>query len=415
MNEVRHVVIGYEFNADFTQICYYDRSLGEPVSVSEKPGTNDFRIPTKLCFREEQRDWVIGTEAEAAGREPGGFLIEDLFERIMKNEATSLGRSTIEAADLLSIYLQLTLSLLGLSDQTRNIDGVMFTTKEITSSLVSALQAAMLDLGFSKEQVAVIDEEESFYFYCFSQKKEISSRRMALFSFEGNSVSAKILTKDTKLRPVVVSLLRLERISLPELPDEKDEAFSAYIQSALGEGGFSSIYLTGEAFDPKWAVKSVNLLCRMSRHVFAGDNLYVKGACYALLDRFEHQIGAGHLFLGKHRLSTNVGMKMLILGNRSYHPILSAGANWYEAETDCEFLLEGEPSLTFDLQSMEGGDPSTAVMELKGLPKRPDGATRLHLHCRCLSPREAELTVIDLGFGELFEKSGMVYKETVRL
>ena len=40
MNEVRNIQIGFELKRDFSQLCYFDRRSGEPVSVPTKTGTS---------------------------------------------------------------------------------------------------------------------------------------------------------------------------------------------------------------------------------------------------------------------------------------------------------------------------------------------------------------------------------------
>ena len=50
------------------------------------------------------------------------------------------------------------------------------------------------------------------------------------------------------------------------------------------------------------------------------------------------------------------------------------------------------------------------VVELKDLPVRPPKTTRLHLRVEFTDAAHARLEVVDLGFGELFPKSDMVYE-----
>ena len=53
-------------------------------------------------------------------------------------------------------------------------------------------------------------------------------------------------------------------------------------------------------------------------------------------------------------------------------------------------------------------------MALDGLPERPNRTTRLALTLKYVSPKECEVTVRDLGFGEMYPFSGKVWKELVR-
>ena len=69
MNEIRDLIIGIDFGKEFSQISYYDRKAGEPLSVSMKVGSSQFEAPTLLCRRIEQDDFCVGLEAKYFGKE----------------------------------------------------------------------------------------------------------------------------------------------------------------------------------------------------------------------------------------------------------------------------------------------------------------------------------------------------------
>ena len=415
MNEARNVIVGFELNRNGSQICYYDRTLKEPVSVTTKIGTNEYVFPTQLAYREDRKEWVFGVEAEYWGVRPGGILIEDLFSVLFTEEPVAVGRMKIRPDQLLSVFLQLSLGLLGLADPVKNISGICFTTREVTKTFVDNLAKAAADLGFSKTQYSVADEEECYFYYCFSQKREIWSRRMMLYSFRDGSVRSKILDQNLKLRPVVVTAADQEVIPLSEIPAERDQEFLDYAERQRESGGFSAVFLTGDGFSRDWAKKSVSYLCRICRHVYYGENLFVKGACYAMLERKEPHLVKGYLFMGRHRTEINVGMEMKILGNSAYYPLISAGTNWYEAGCECEFLLDGEEDLKLMIRSIDSKRNDVFVMELPGLPKRPDGATRIRLRTWMPDPSHALFAAEDLGFGDFYEATNRKWTEVVEV
>ena len=415
MNEARNVVVGYELNREGSQICYYDRTLKEPVSLTTKIGTNEYVFPTKLAYREDKREWVYGLEAEYCAARPGGIPVEDFFSSLFSSEPVTVGRMKLLPEQLLSIYLQLSLELLGLADPVKNIAGICFTTRQVSKAFVDNLAKAAEDLGFSRSQYSVADEEECYFFYCFSQKREIWSRKMMLFSFRDGGVSAKTLNQNLKLRPVVVTAENGDAIALSELPAERDQAFYDYAERLMEGGGFSAVFLTGDGFDREWAKKSVAYLCRICRHVYYGENLFVKGACYAMLERKEPHLIRGYLFMGRHRTQTNIGMELKIQGNPAYYPLISAGTNWYEAGGECELLLDGEEDLKISVRSLDSSRNDIFVMELPGLPKRPDGATRIRLRTWMPDPGHAIFAAEDLGFGDLFEATHRKWTEAVEV
>ena len=49
-------------------------------------------------------------------------------------------------------------------------------------------------------------------------------------------------------------------------------------KAIFSERPVSSVFLVGEAFEEKWYEQSLRVLCASGRRVFAGDNLFAKGA-----------------------------------------------------------------------------------------------------------------------------------------
>ena len=45
MNEVRNILVGFDFGEKVSQLCYYDRREGEPVSLPVKVGTGQYTFP----------------------------------------------------------------------------------------------------------------------------------------------------------------------------------------------------------------------------------------------------------------------------------------------------------------------------------------------------------------------------------
>lgn len=48
MNEVRNILVGFDFGEKVSQLCYYDRREGEPVSLPVKVGTGQYTFPNVL-------------------------------------------------------------------------------------------------------------------------------------------------------------------------------------------------------------------------------------------------------------------------------------------------------------------------------------------------------------------------------
>ena len=79
-----------------------------------------------------------------------------------------------------------------------------------------------------------------------------------------------------------------------------------------------------------------------------------------------------------------------------------------------EFMDEqsgGRENLEFMVKPMDGGEVRHYCMKLPGLPKRPDRTTRLRVHIMYESADTCIILVQDLGFGEMFPSSGLMWTE----
>ena len=166
-------------------------------------------------------------------------------------------------------------------------------------------------------------------------------------------------------------------------------------------------------------------ICR-GRRVFKGNNLYSKGAAYGALEKFcLTKEGKGHTFLGREKLKTNIGLQILREGKEVYLPLLDAGINWYDAACEKEFYLESGSSYQVMLTPLTNVFPEREAagkypvryekVDLFRLPLRPDGAVRLRVSMHMDQAENLHVKTEDLGFGELFQSSGLVWEQDIAL
>ena len=97
------------------------------------------------------------------------------------------------------------------------------------------------------------------------------------------------------------------------------------------------------------------------------------------------------------------------------YTLLNAGESWYEAKAGCEVLLYDEPVVEFYFQPMQGPEGLKESLLLEGLPDRPSRASRLRIEVEFVSVERLQITVRDMGFGELFPSSDLCWAEEVDL
>lgn len=415
MNEVRNILIGLDLTAKGSQMSYYDRQTKEPVSAPVKVGTNLYVYPTAICKMEGRKEWHTGIEAGYFGSQPGGIAVPDFFERLSGTESCQVEGRDYRPSELLAIYLRDLLMLTGVPDILQVIDQLTITADTLNKPFVDNVKEAAASLKITGERLAIQDHMESFYYYAYSQKEELHARDIGLFEFDGDRVTFRSLVMDHLTKPALVKVGEPAETTLPQILEERDIAFMRFAEQILDKKLYSAVYITGEGFDTAWAKRSVPVLCRGKRHVFSGTNLFVRGACYAALDKAETHALKSTLYLGEDLVRTNLGMEMTVRGNPSYFPLISAGTNWFEAGKSCEFILENKDHLAFAINTMDGRTRKFFRMDLPGLPQRPARATRLRLTAMCPSRDVCEVTVEDLGFGGFYESSGLIWKDSLPL
>lgn len=414
MNEIRDLLIGIDFGPETSQICYYDRKENTAASLPMKAGTSQYEAPTCLCRKTNQKGWCFGIEAEYFAREQGGILVEDLYGISDGDTPVQVQEEENAPRELLARFLEEMLKMLGTARIVEHTKCLVIATPSLTPKRVENLCGACESLGFARGQFLLMDYSESFFYYALCQHPESWNRNVAWYAFRPESVGFRKLSMNIAVKPVLVRLEEEVRAKLSEDPGDRDIDFYQFIQHTMGTDLYSSVMITGEGFDTNWALRSVPALCKQQRKVYYGNNLFAKGACLAAKEKLEDKRLKGYLYAGDALVKTNVGMELRIMGSRAYYPLIEAGNNWYECSASCEILLDGCEDLVFLVSQMGSTDKKKVSMDLPGLPARPPKATRLRVELRYTSAEDCEITVRDLGFGDLYPASRKVWKETVR-
>ena len=415
MNEVRNIIVGFDFGVKESQICYFDRQEGAPVSLPMKVGTGQYTFPNCLSKNAEKEEWHFGLEVDYFVKQQNEILVDNLYQLALNQTKVMVGEEEKSVGEILGIFLKQSLKILGVPDLVKSISGLMITVPTLNKIMVENIRQACKYIGFQQKRCFLQSYEESFFYYALSQRPEICSRNMALFSFDKDEVTCSKLEVNRKTIPAQVQVKRGKTITLSTDYVKRDLEFYDLIVESLGTDVYSSIFLVGEGFDKEWAVKSIPILCRNQRHVFYGNNLYVRGACYGAKEKVEERNLKGFLYIGNDLVRTNIGMEMMIGGAKGYYSLISAGVNWYEAMGEAEILLNDVEDLEFLVSDMETSKKEHYCMKLPNLPKRPARATRLHLHLEFENVKECRIEVKDVGFGELYPSSGLVWHETMEV
>lgn len=417
------VLVGYDLGEQYSQISYCIYGQGDVEMVATVVGTKQYNIPTMLCKRKGSNQWYYGKDAVKHWEDEDMIPVEGLLSMAKKGEMVELEGENYDPVALLTLFIKRSMTLMSLIASVENIDAIMFTVDELDDRMVEVLAKAAANLNLKTSRIYFQSHTESFYFFVLHQPPELWNYQVIVCEHNGLRLKTYRMECNKRTTPIVALIEEqvYETLVIPEETEEEsiredacrlaDERFLGILQKMCEGRIVSSAYLLGDGFRTGWDERSLQFLCH-NRRVFRGNNLFSRGACYGLLEKLEpSEVGQKHVFLGKDKLKSNIGMNVLRQGKESYFALLDAGENWYEIKKECEFLLGSEKEISFVITPLDGKHKETKVIPLKNVSVSGAPYTRYRLAVSMCAPDTVQIKVTDLGFGEFFPASGQVWEE----
>lgn len=404
------VIVGYDLGNKYAQIsCYVTGSEEEIRTLSSVAGSSVYTIPLALSKRQGVNQWFYGSEAIRYAGEEEGILVENLLKLARDGEPVQIDGAPIDPVALLTLFLKRSLGLLSQVTNTERIGALMITCEELDHRMLEVLTAATEGLHLKTDQICFQSHVESFYYYNLYQPEELWRHKTILCEYGDASIRTYCMECNRHTTPVVAYM---EEREFPFPVPESDEKMQEIAKKLCENQMISSVYLIGEAFSRDWMKESLRYLCK-GRRVFQGNNLFSKGACYGMMERLTPgENGKNHVFLGKDKLKSNIGMKVLRQGEESYQALLDAGINWYEAKNTMEFyLLEGR-AVEILITSLTGKGNRIARIVPEELQ---EGIIRLRISVEMRDDTHLKIELEDLGFGTFRAATHHIWKEEIEL
>lgn len=403
-------MIGYDLHNQYAQISFITQDASEPETLSVQPGTERFHIPVCLCKRTGFNQWFYGLDAMKHKEE--GVMVKDLLSLALKGEPVQVEDAEFDPVALLTLFVKRSLSGLTAVGEIDRMEAFMFTCEKLDARMVEVLQQVAAGLSLKTRHILYQSYAESFFQYMIHQPEELWVRQVLLCDYQTDVMKFYRMEYNRRTTPVVAFIEEEERnfFACGDYPEDEEMKKSVFdrmdekmlsIAQEITEGKMiSSVYLIGDGFFEDWMQESLRFLCR-GRRVFKGNNLYSKGACYAVKERIHPgELAGRYVFLGADKLKANIGMKVIRQGEASYLALLDAGLSWYEAQFSTEFLLTEGNSFEIVITPLNGKNARYGKVTLNGLPERKT-PTRLYLEISMTGENQIRLYVEDLGFGEL--------------
>ena len=298
------------------------------------------------------------------------------------------------------------------------IEKICFTLKDFYMDNLCAISMIMKRLGIDDDKWSVISHDESFALYAYSQKKELYSASVLLLDYGENGIDAILLnkTKATSLNKDIVMEntydISNESVSAAFTGaiflDEASDCIIEWLSDIFSKYSVSSLYLTGEGFNcESYPDRLTKFLC-MRRKVFAGQNLFVKGAVYYCLKDSDKESLNNLLLACKNRVTTGIEVQITDRGIVKRLRIIKPGVNWYMAYRKMDFILDDINKITLIMKPCNDSAEYTEEIDISEIPYRKGKMTRISMEIAFVSDSRCVVTVTDKGFGQFVKSSGTV-------
>lgn len=407
------MIIGYDLSYQYAQISYCRQSEDAPRTFELTEGTRQYNIPACLFKREGVNQWFLGKEAENSSKQEQGAFIDNLLMLALEQEEIQLGEETFETVALLALFVKRSLYLPQRECRPEKTAGIMFTLPVLTEKTILLMQRVILLLNMPECEMYFQSREESIYHYVTHQPKELWNDNVLLYDYGQDEIKSYRFKKNQNTRPMVAFVEEHSHGNLFGEDEEKDGRFAEIIAESSTPSD-ACVFLLGDGFHGEWCQDSLRALCH-NRRVFKGNDLYSKGACFAMQEKCAKEKVKQMIFLSKDKLRTNVGMQVYRQSEESYLALLDGGENWYECKKEWDIILSEGNAVTFRLIPLDGRNIRNVEIVLDELPVRKPKMTRLHMQVQMKSATLMEVTIEDMGFGELVKSEGLIFTQQIDL
>ena len=194
---------------------------------------------------------------------------------------------------------------------------------------------------------------------------------------------------------------------------QMDEAFAKIVAHEMKQTFISSVFLTGLGFSEKWMNHSRNILCQ-GRRVFAGQNIYTKGACYKAVGGEYSEFYKKHFVETSENVLYDIGISS---GDEedTFIGVTKGGNQWYNTVGKINVILDDTDRLTLVYKNLKNDEKTRETVKLFGIPKRPNKTSKFSIEVEFDDPRRGAVVIRDVGFGKLFPTTNKIYRKEFEL
>lgn len=417
------LLLGVDLCDDYSQISCFRKGENqtEPVILGEEADSP--LIPTVICKKKGQDEWLIGEEAYRLALLGGGTTVDKLVKLVRRSGSATIEGVRYTAEELLEKFLKLLLAVPRSKYNNPNIENLVITVQELELGFNDSLIRAAENCGVSRSRIHVLSHTEAFVYYVVSQPKDIWANQVSMFDLTEDGLHYYEMRVIRGRRPQVIEAAHRELeegFSLDVLETPSGERLADTILTACAERLFqkrliSAVFLTGKGFaSTDWATDFLKYLCSKKR-AFAGQQLFAAGAAYVAHDNILADSEYPFVLSCEGRLRSTVSLFAVCDGRREQLVLASAGRNWYEEKCSLELIPDDIGQLDLTLTPVDQPRIEKISIPLDELPARPNKTTRIRLSLAFTAEDCMSVWIEDEGFGDLFPSTHRVIRKDFRI
>lgn len=414
------LILGIDLCDDYSQICYYDYKEKDVESVGLSIRESKYQIPTAVCKQKNGDEWYAGDDGVKCRLLEKGIYVDRLLTKVRDGAPVEVEELTVMPFELLTIFLKYLIKAAEVRCQKKDIVKIYVTIENITKDIHDAIKRSFKELGIEESKVKILNHQESYIYYSMSQPRELWNSDVALFDYTEEGLAYYRMYTGTIRKQKVVMVEKVDMqeefcYSMAE-KEETDERLLEKVKQLFNKKVINTVYITGSGFKKAdWAKQTLNFICS-KRRVFAGQNLFAKGACYAAVEDINASIISDYMIACRDRITTRVEIEASKKADDDDRYVLvKEGCNWTDADVNMDFILTDEMCIRLYITPVDTMEVREEVIELDGFPARPPKTTRINLRIRFESDNKMILQIRDKGFGEFFRTSNKIVSSEIIL
>ena len=384
-------------------------------TVNQLNNKETYMMPNILFFGLETGEWYVGSEASEARFKEQGIVLDELFQNARSEETVEVHNTRYSYRKLFLMMLKMHVDSFLYRYEGATVKKLVITIPEYNKDLFRVLSTFYKELGVEKEQVEITSHLDSGLYYIFNQDESLRTNSVGLFDYntDGLHYYRIDISHGHELNTISVTHEDYsENFNLAAFGGDNilmDITFAKIVANETKKTYISAIYLTGLGFSEKWLNKSRELLTQ-GRRVFAGQNIYTKGACYKAVGGEYGEFYKKYFVETKENVIFDVGISSEDEEDR-FIPIALGGRQWYNIHGKISIILDDTESLTLVYRNRKTGEEEREVVKLHGIPKRPNKTSKFSVEVEFENPHHGAFIIKDVGFGKLFPTTNKIYRK----